>query len=321
MGGVYSKLVPGRPTGWNPFQLPETEINKHFLRDFLKVLSTCDTEALTAQDINQITEVVERNYTLPHNIRNLSTISHFFTSDFKGLSALSRYLRLPDKTGRVGDRAYLFDNDTDVLSFDTRTMGFDMTYLLNDTGERVEELLPVSMYLFHRLEAELNANHLTGLYLDEGWQFLNNPYWIGKIGESLVTWRKRNAYVVFATQLPDKIAQSPLASSLIQGSATNIFLANSKAQEKDYIDGFKLTHRELEIIKNTQLQSRYFLYKQNNEAAIVRINLSGVEKYISILSSTSQSVSLCDDIRAEVGDESAKWLSIFYDKQKEGNRA
>jgi type IV secretion system protein VirB4 len=51
MGGVYNRLLPGEPTGWNPCQLPKNEKNKKFLRDFLEVLATSPTASLTASDI------------------------------------------------------------------------------------------------------------------------------------------------------------------------------------------------------------------------------------------------------------------------------
>ena len=37
-GEVYSRLVPGEPSGLNPLQLPDTPINRAFVRDWLGVL-------------------------------------------------------------------------------------------------------------------------------------------------------------------------------------------------------------------------------------------------------------------------------------------
>lgn len=313
MGGVYNRLIPGEPTGWNPCQMSDTPQNKKFLRDFIEVLATSKTTPLTASDLNQIADVVERNYSLPEDKRNLSNIASFFSLDFGGLDALSRYLNTPSRTGKQGDRAYLFDNSTDNLKLDAKTMGFDMTHWLNDVGDMSEELLPISMYLFYRIDECLDGS-LTGLYLDEGWQFLNQPYWEKKLGEYLVTWRKRNAFVFFATQLPDKVAKSSLASALIQGSATNIFLPNPKAEAQDYIEGFKLTNREYEIVKNNSIQSRYFLIKQGNDAAVARINLNGLDKFLKVLSGNDNTVAICNQVIKEVGHDPKVWLPIFYQR-------
>lgn len=313
MGGHYHRLVPGEPTGWNPCQLPDTPQNRDFLRDFIEALSTSPQSPLTPGDLNQIAEVVERNYSLPLEKRNLSAIASFFRLDFSGLESLSRYCHSLNRQGKKGDRAYLFDNTSDSFNAHTTPLGFDMTHWLSEVGEPPEELLPISLYLFHRIDEHLDGQ-LTALYLDEGWQFLNQPYWQKKLDEYLVTWRKRNAFIVFASQLPDKVAASPMGPALIQGSATNIFLANPKAQEADYRGAFKLSPREFELIRSTPLQSRYFLMKQGHEAALARFNLHGLEKYLAVLSSNDQSVQHCAELRKQHGDDPACWLPYFYEE-------
>ncbi len=243
--------------------------------------------------------MVERNYTLPLEQRNLSNIAHFFRLDFSGMDALSRYLR-------HGDKGYLFDNDKDMLSLDAQTIGFDMTHWLNSDKAPLE-LLPINMYLFHRIQHCLDGT-LTGLYLDEGWQFLQHDVWIDKLNEYLVTWRKLNAFIFFATQLPDKVAKSQLSSALIQGTATQLFLANPKASKDDYIHSFKLTEREYEIIKTLEPSMRYFLIKQGHESAIARIPLQGLENYLRVLSGTQKTVEECEQLRNKFNDN---WLSHF----------
>ncbi len=37
-GGHYARLQPGEPTGFNPLQLPDTAVNRGFLRDWLGVM-------------------------------------------------------------------------------------------------------------------------------------------------------------------------------------------------------------------------------------------------------------------------------------------
>ena len=314
MGGIYNRLVPGEPTGWNPCQMVDTTKNRQFLRDFIAALSTSSFVVLTANDYKQIADVVERNFSLPMDKRNLSNITSFFPLDFSGMEALSRYLRLPDRTGKAGDRAYLFDNDEDELNLNADALGFDLTHWLSDSGQSPDELLPLSMYLFHRMEASFDGR-LTGIYLDEGWQFLQQPYWKEKIQEFLVTLRKSNVFLFLATQLPDKLAESSLSSALIQGAATHIFLANPKAREEDYINSFKLSAREFDIVRQASIQSRYFLIKQGQEAAVGRINLNGLEDYLAVLSGNEKSVQLCEGVRHEVGQHPADWLPVFQTRR------
>ncbi len=314
MGGNYFLLSPQESTCLNPCQLADNPNNRAFLRDFIKQLINRPDLILTARDENQISEVVDRNFSLPFEKRTLSNISSFFKQDFAGLDALSKWLKLPDRTGKSGEYAYLFDHPIDTLNLNSKTIGFDMTYILGAEGDDKKELLtPVMMYLFHRIQNSLNGQ-LTGVYLDEGWQFLNHPYWVKKLDEYLVTWRKLNAFIVFATQLPDKVAKSPLASGLIQGSATNIFLPNPKAEMSDYIEGFKLTTKEFDIIKNTTMQSRYFLIKQGFDSAVVKLDLSNMDKYLAVISGNNQTVALCENLRQTYGENLNLWLPHFYER-------
>lgn len=314
MNGKYFLLDPNENTGWNPCQLADSEQNRDFLRSFIKMLITRPDITLTSRDENQISEVVDRNYSLPFTKRNLSNAASFFRHDFIGLDALSKWLRLPDRTGKSGEYAYLFDNPTDTLNFDNNTIGFDMTYLLGADGERKKDILaPVMMYLFHKIQLGMDGT-LTGVFLDEGWQFLNHPFWIERLSEYYVTWRKLNGFLFFATQLPDKVAKSQLSSELIQGSATNIFLPNPQAEEKDYIDSFKLTKAEFNFIKTANPQSRYFLLKQGHDAAIIKLDLGNMDKYLAVLSGNKETVSLCDSLRSNLGDNANLWLPQFYER-------
>lgn len=313
MGGKYFRLEPGEKTGWNPCQLADTPQNRAFLRRWLQVLVTDNTNYLSATDENQIADVVDRNFTLLKSSRNLSTLTSFFKTDFAGLENLHRWLAKPDSRGKVGDYAYLFDNEQDTLSLDGNTLGFDMTYLLGQIGE--DALTPVMMYLFHRIEQALDGR-LTGIYLDEAWQYLKHLYWVSKIDECQVTWRKLNGFIVFATQFLDTIAKSPLSSALIQGSATNLYLPNPMADEQDYMGSFKLSAREFNLVKNSSIQSRQVLVKQGHESAIIKFDLSGLEAFIPILSGTKATVELGERIRAEVGDDPKIWLPLFNERRK-----
>lgn len=311
VSGQYYRLSPGVATGFNPCQLTDTPSNRHFLRDFFAVLATSKTSSLTPNDYRLIADVVERNYSLVFDKRNLSNIASFFPLDFTGLHAFSRYINLPDRTGKGGDLAYLFDNQDDTLRLTVDTAGFDLTHWLTDASEPPLELLPLSMYLFHRLE-ETFTGRLTGIYLDEGWQFLKQDYWKEKIQEYLVTLRKRNVFLFLSTQLPDQLAESSIASALMQSSATQLFLANPRAEASDYIAAFKLSQKEYQIIRELEPSDRYFLIKQGHESAIGRIPLQKLTKYLPVFSSNAATIERCDELRKKWGDDAHHWLPVFY---------
>jgi type IV secretion system protein VirB4 len=341
MGGHYATIQPSIPTGFNPLALVDTPANRHFLMQWLASLLTTKNSACTAQEHKHIEAVIHRNYTLPPEKRRLSILASFFPADFSRWDALQPWLCSHD-TRPDGRLAYLFDNavndvvprlDRGTHSFEeyealtsmssgslhpagmtcrgagmTEVVGFDMTHLLDNEPQTV--IFSVMLYLFYRIE-QCADGRLIGIYLDEGWQFLDNPYWQEKLKAYLPTLRKQNIYLVFATQSPGTVARSALRDELIQGSATNIFLPNPKAESAHYIDGFKLTVQEYQWVKNTHPLSRRFLIKQAQESAIGQLNLAGLDDYIAVFSANKTTVDLLTSIRAEVGDNSVDWLPVF----------
>jgi type IV secretion system protein VirB4 len=307
MRGCYQRIHPAQTTGFNPLQLEDNEANRHFLVRWLQALIESDGRKLEAGSIKQIETVVQRNFTLPFDKRRLSFLVSFFPNDF-ALETLFPWLQGGESPGRL---AYLFDNSVDALSLKPKMLGFDMTHLLDQESQAV--VFPVLLYLFHRIEA-LFTGDLVGIYLDEGWQYLENPYWKEKLKAYLPSLRKKNVYMIFATQSPGTVANSTLRDELISGSATNIFLPNPKASREDYCDAFKLSEREYDFIKNTAHQTRQFLIKQGRESAIGRLDLSGLEQYAAVLAANQQSLNLLDELIQRTSDDPEIWLPLFYEK-------
>lgn len=70
IGGTYSRIAAGHPTGFNPLALPDTDANRAFLRDWLGVL----LEAKGAEEMATIASAVDAAY---HNDASLRRLSHF----------------------------------------------------------------------------------------------------------------------------------------------------------------------------------------------------------------------------------------------------
>lgn len=306
MKGCYRRIHPDEMTGFNPLQLDDNEANRHFLVRWLQALVESDGRSIKADTIIHIENVVQRNFTLPFDKRRLSLLVNFFPHDFP-LNTLHPWIS-GEQSGRL---SYLFDNATDELTLTNDMLGFDLTHLLDHEPQGV--MLPVLLYLFHRIEALFNGD-LVGIYLDEGWQYLENAYWKEKLRAYLPSLRKKNVYMVFATQSPGTVARSQLRDELIGGSATNIFLPNPKADVEDYCGAFKLTEQEYSFIKNTPLATRHFLIKQGNESAIGRLDLSGLERFSSVLAGNQQTINVLDALITKVGSSPDNWLPLFYEE-------
>jgi len=301
IGGRYDVLRPGQPTGLNPLLLPDDPANRRFLADWTAKLVTTRGEMLDADDIARIAEAVDANFSQPAQYRRL----RYFAELFQG----SRRASNTDLAARLapwhgnGDYAWLFDNAEDRLDLEARTVGFDMTQILEDPAARTSAM----MYLFHRVEQRLDGTPSI-IVIDEGWKALDDDAFVSRIKDWEKTIRKRNGIVGFCTQSAQDALGSRISSAIIEQAATQLFMVNPKAQEADYCGGFGLTEHEFDLVRTLPDTAHCFLIKHGNDSVVARLNLSGMPDLLTVLSGRESSVRRLDEIRAEVGDDPALWL-------------
>ena len=306
LGGIYTVIDPGANCGFNPFKLPDNGENRSFLLDLLKTLVTSNGETLNAEDIKILTQAVDGNYKLDRRDRKLSNIAPFLGMDGPGTLA-SRIAMWHGK----GSHAKIFDNEEDKIDLTlARVFGFEMAELLKDPVS----LAPVLLYVFHRINISLDGSR-TMIVLDEAWALIDNPVFAPKIKDWLKVLRKLNTFVIFATQSVEDASKSRISDTLIQQTATQIFLPNLKATDV-YRSAFMLSQREYILIKSTDPASRYFLIKQGVNAVVAKVNLSGMDNIINVLSGRADTVLLLDRIIEKYGSDPKKWLPVFYQEVK-----
>lgn len=304
LGGVHTTIDPSKRSNFNPFQLPDNGPNRTFLLDLLKLLVTVNGEEISAEDIMALTQAVAGNYKLAKKDRTLSNIVPFL--GIAGPGTIATRIAMWHSNG---SHANVFDNPTDALDLNTdRVFGFEMAELLKDTIC----LGPVLLYIFHRINLSLDGT-ATMIVLDEAWALIDNPIFAPRIKDWLKVLRKLNTFVIFATQSVEDASKSEISDTLVQQTATQIFLPNLKATSA-YRDVFMLTEREFTLIKTTDPGSRYFLIKQGPSAVVARIDLSGMTDIINVLSGRTETVLIVDKLRKKYGENPDKWLHHFYDQ-------
>jgi len=301
IGGRYESLRPGQPTGFNPLALADGAGNRRFLTEWVAKLVALPGEALSADDTARIKDAVDASFDQAPGLRRL----RYFAELFRG----SRRPDAADLAARLapwhgtGEHAWLFDNEADGLDLDALTLGFDMTQLLDDPALRT----PAMMYLFHRVEQRLDG-HPTLIVIDEGWKALDDDVFVARIRDWEKTLRKRNGVVGFATQSAQDALESRIASAIIEQAATQIFMANPKAQAKDYCQGFGLTQHEFELVKTLPDTSRCFLIKHGTDSVVARLNLAGSPELLTVLSGRETTVRKLDALREQLGDDPKAWM-------------
>ncbi|QWC56309.1 VirB4 family type IV secretion/conjugal transfer ATPase [Erythrobacter sp. 3-20A1M] len=297
IGGRYDRIYAGEPSGFNPLSLPDSAANRAFLRDWLGVL----LKAEGPEELQTISHAVDATY---ENAPELRRLRHF-----RELLSGTRRPEPGDLADRLsawihgGEHAWLFDNGEDKLDLANRTLGFDMTALLENPKLRT----PTMMYLFHRIEERLDGQP-TMILIDEGWKALDDEVFAARIRDWLKTLRKRNALVGFATQSARDALESRISTALVEQTATMVFMPNSRARPEDYCDGFGLTSHELALIRSLPAHSRCFLVRQPDASVVVRLDLSNAPEVLAMLSGRESTVRRLDLLREAVGDDPADWF-------------
>jgi len=305
LGGAYYALKRGHPTGFNPFQLDPTEANIQFCERLVKLL----VGAGSAREENEVSRAVRTvmSQHMSKSVRSLSVLAQNLSA--VGDNALSERLH---KWLRGQPLGWVFDNPEDEIDFTTGALfGFDYTEFLDDADIRT----PVMAYLLHMTEQLIDGRPF--LYvMEEFWKPLMDPYFSDFALNKQKTIRKQNGLGIFVTQSPSDVLVHPIGRTMVEQSVTQIYLPNPRADRADYVEGFKLTEAEFDVVRNLGETSRTFLVKQGRASAICRFDLAGLTEVLSVISGTTESVAVLDALRAEVGDDPEIWMPLFFDGGK-----
>ncbi len=330
MGGKYLAIRNGQPTGFQPFQMDATPANIMFLEQWVGdrcrgEASAGTREKLSATDEARISHAVRTVMRMPKPLRSLSTVLQNMT---EGVTADERNNSLVQRLRKWcngGPLGWVADNPVDLLDFNASpNIGIDGTEFLDNDAVRDA----ISSYLLHRMDEIIDGRRFAYI-MDEAWKWVDGDAeaFSAFAGDKQLTIRKQNGFGVFATQMPSSLLNSPIGSALVQQCATEIYLPNPRADEDEYVKGFKVTKAEFDLIKNLGEDSRHFLVKQGHRSALVRFNLEDVKDddsntvisfsdELSLLSGSSDNIELLDQVLEEVGEVPADWLPVFHERRK-----
>jgi type IV secretion system protein VirB4 len=304
MGGRYTVFRRGVPTGLNPFQLDPDEAVLDFWERLVRRLVDTGT-LLSAKDELDISRAVREVARMERRLRCLSMVRQLLPA--VGENSLHARLTKWCAGGRLG---WVLDNPSDLLDFShNQLFGFDDTELLDDP----EVSTPVTMYLLQLTESLIDGRRFVYV-MTEFWKRLGDPVFTDFAKDKQKTIRKQNGLGIFDTQSPADVLRSDIARALVEQTATFFFLPNPRADYDDYVQGFKLTEAEFNIVRSLGENSRLFLMKQGHRSAIGRLDLVGLGDVLDVLSGTTDNVELLDGIRAEVGDDPVAWLPVFHER-------
>lgn len=300
-GGIY--IEPGKDDiTFQPLAHIDTPQEISWATEFIEMLLTEQKIEVTASMRNAIHETIKLLATKDIESRTLTSFSQYCsytnpntnTNDI--VAGISPYVM----GGQYGE---LFDSDKDNLSLSNWTM-FEMGTLMNMSKSAVA---PALDYLFMQCEKKFTGKP-TLLVLDEAWVFFSNPVFANKIVEWLKTLRKKNVFVVFATQEIKDAINSPIASTLVSQCATKIFLADDEALTPlnyEMYQKFGLDNSEITLLSKMELKKDYY-YKSALGSRLFQLELDDLQ--LGILVCHDEEHELLDKIEKEFGKNTGNEL-------------
>ncbi|WP_112324229.1 TraG/VirB4 family ATPase [Oceanibium sediminis] len=278
LGGSYSTVRAGRPTGLNPLQTETDARGQAWLADWLATLLERRDRPLTPVQTNRLQEVVRQNASASHEgLRNWSDFASLLVStDDEG----DLFERMQEWTaeGRYG---WIFGaNSQDTFSLAGDISGFDLTGILDSESER--ERMAVLSYLFRRVERVIEDRKPTVILIDEAWKALDNEYFAERLSNWLVTARKQNAVVVMMTQYASQLERTRTGKTIVEAVPTQILLPNIRASEADYAM-LGLSEKELDILLGVGSSSRLALVRDDRGSVVIDADLSSLGPLVTIL--------------------------------------
>ncbi|WP_104722721.1 VirB4 family type IV secretion/conjugal transfer ATPase [Helicobacter mesocricetorum] len=311
-GGRYIAIENGKPTGFNPFMIESTQENIRQLQSLIKLLVTRNNEILTTREeemLNNAINSVMKGFEKEERKYPISLLLENLTENVDDDNSLKSRLALFKKGKPFG---WVFDNEFDNLDFpdDINLFGIDGTEFLDDKD--VSGIL--SYYILWRVMSLADGRRLC-IDIDEAWKWLENEIVQEEVKNKFKTIRKQNGFLRLATQSLEDFLKLKNAKTLIEQSATMVFLPNPKAKEEEYVDGVGLSYDEYRIIKGFNPAKRQFLIKRQDEKVIATLDLSSLgSENLKILSTGTASIDTIEKIFAQDKslDQKVKELKEFY---------
>jgi len=257
-GGLFYEPAAENADGVNfqPLRHLETDRDMMDATDFIETCITVNNENVPPPMRAAIIESLNSLKDIPPVRRTITSFLQYVNYQDPETKRPVIKDMLADYTigGKYGK---IFDAENSDISLDTRFLALEMEALMN-RGENC--VVPALFYLFNYVEKKFDGR-LTLLILDEAWLFLKNKIFADKITEWLKVLRKKNVYVVFATQDVADVANSPLKTTIIQQCLTKIYLADPAALTPGMMGVYRqfgLTDSEISLIASATMKRDYF---------------------------------------------------------------
>jgi len=264
LGGKHIDMSPrGTRRGMNPVRVMMINDDDMRLRQWIEVLITAGGNTVSSNESSAIFTAIQGLRRSPPNSWRLSGIYALIAGADRDLAAkIAPYVDLTDADDDFGTGPFasFFDNDEDNFEL-TNMVGLECAGIL----ESKQLASPFMDYAFYCIERSLDGMTPTMIYVEEAWYMLSNPAFAQKMEDWLRTFRKKRAFVIFATQALDEIARLPNVGSFVTNIPCQIFLPSVKSSVREqaalFRSVFGTTDAQIELLAHAIPKRDYLLVK------------------------------------------------------------
>jgi len=264
-GACYEPGNENAPVAFQPLADIDRPQERVWAAQFIATLLTEQSVAVDHAAQAHIDETLRSLATAPRRERTLTLFASQIGSRQRTLRDALRPYTLEGNFGQI------FDADKDDVRRARWTM-IEMGHLMG-MGEAV--IVPALEYLFHAVERQFDGRP-TLMIVDEAWLFLGHPVFASRLQSWLKTLRKKNVYVVFATQeVADAASKPELLSTILSACHTKIFLPDDEALTPAMSAAYEavgLTTAEIDILAKAQKKRDYY-YRSVKGRRLFQLNL------------------------------------------------
>jgi type IV secretion system protein VirB4 len=306
VGGTHYDVGGSDALSFAPLQRIDDPAELAWAEEWVGTLLELQGTPVTPRDRNEIHKAMSLLCSSPVGMRSLT--------DFVNLLQDQRLKEGLQHYTRAGAMGYLLDAETDQLGL-SPFMVFEIEDLMN-LGDK--NLIPVLLYLFHRIEKALTGQPVL-LVLDEAWLMLGHPVFRAKIREWLKVLRKANCAVVMATQSLSDAKNSGILDVLVESCQTKVFLPNITARQEVQSELYQqmgLNNKQIEIIASATPKRDYYVVTAYGRR-LIQLALQKAElAFVGI--SDKENISRIKELKREYGTD---WPRVWVAEQNQKRAA
>ncbi len=236
-----------------------------FLVEFLCELAEINDVEIAPEDRTTLKHIIEQSYQKQENYIK------YMNSLIRSNQRLQDLYHVLEQYQQGGVFGTLLDSPKE-FKIDSHWTTFEMDIIM-DKGHKA--LIPVLLYLFHRINQLINDLRPTIIILDEAWIFFKNPVFLSKLEEWLRTFRKKNVFLITATQDVIDI-NNDIANILKTNCPTKIFLPNPNAVNPGISESYEmygLSDIDISIIASATPKQDYYV-TSSDHSRLINLNLT-----------------------------------------------